>query len=360
MSSIHNKQIGLSLIELMIAITLGLILMAGVTQIFVSSKVVFSTQQGLSRIQETGRLAIDFMSRDISAAGYYGCYKPVSTPVPAPAPAPSPNMLNGTPLSLGGLHGNFEIGIRGYDSTTELPGGAAANAVNLGTAAAIPDNSILVIHSANQDGFILNGTMDYANLIANVPASAVVPPPISCVGNICEGAAAVVSDCNQARVFQIAANGLALAGTTLTVNHSLWAPASPMVNGVDGATFLADAELRPMNTIVYFLATGTNVANTSLWQRTNLNPPVELLEGVERMSITYSTTANAMYRTAAMLGANEWALVNAVRIELVVRSLDNNVLEKSQPYVYQGTTQNVVEPDRFLRQVFITTVAKRN
>jgi type IV pilus assembly protein PilW len=37
-----HKQAGLSLIELMISITLGLILMAGVVQMFVSSKSVFT------------------------------------------------------------------------------------------------------------------------------------------------------------------------------------------------------------------------------------------------------------------------------------------------------------------------------
>jgi type IV pilus assembly protein PilW len=67
------RQRGLSLIELMIAITLGLVLMTGVIQVFLSSKNVFSTQQAVSRIQETGRLAIEFISRDTRMAGYMGC-----------------------------------------------------------------------------------------------------------------------------------------------------------------------------------------------------------------------------------------------------------------------------------------------
>ncbi|ARU27615.1 hypothetical protein CBR65_09340 [Cellvibrio sp. PSBB006] len=68
-----RKQAGLSLIELMIAITLGLILMAGVIQVFLSSRVTFATQQAMSRVQETGRLAVEFMARDIRMAGYMGC-----------------------------------------------------------------------------------------------------------------------------------------------------------------------------------------------------------------------------------------------------------------------------------------------
>src|SRR5690606_4166664 len=68
-----KKQQGLSLIELMIAIALGLVLMLGVIQMFLSSREVFSTQQAMSRIQETGRLSIEFMANDIRMAGYAGC-----------------------------------------------------------------------------------------------------------------------------------------------------------------------------------------------------------------------------------------------------------------------------------------------
>ena len=76
MLTFKAEQRGLSLVELMIAIALGMVLMLGVMQMFLSSRVVFSTQQGMSRIQETGRLAIEFLSRDIRMAAYYGCYRP--------------------------------------------------------------------------------------------------------------------------------------------------------------------------------------------------------------------------------------------------------------------------------------------
>ena len=45
-------QRGFSLIELMVAMVIGLVLMTGVVQMFLSSKQVFSTQQGISRVQK--------------------------------------------------------------------------------------------------------------------------------------------------------------------------------------------------------------------------------------------------------------------------------------------------------------------
>ncbi|WP_285275951.1 PilW family protein [Halopseudomonas bauzanensis] len=67
-----KRQAGLSLIELMIGIALSLLLILGVTQIFLSSKASYSNNQALSAVQENGRFAIELLSRDIRNAGYKG------------------------------------------------------------------------------------------------------------------------------------------------------------------------------------------------------------------------------------------------------------------------------------------------
>lgn len=71
---IKIKSAGFSLVELMIGISLGLLLMTGVVQLFVTSKSGFTADQAVSRVQETGRLAIEFMSKDIRMAGFSGCF----------------------------------------------------------------------------------------------------------------------------------------------------------------------------------------------------------------------------------------------------------------------------------------------
>jgi type IV pilus assembly protein PilW len=69
----HKAQVGLSLIELMVALTISLFLTIGVIKIFSSSKVIFKTQEGISQIQENQRIAMDRIIRDVSSAGYMGC-----------------------------------------------------------------------------------------------------------------------------------------------------------------------------------------------------------------------------------------------------------------------------------------------
>ncbi|TVT35892.1 PilW family protein [Marinobacter vinifirmus] len=67
------KQSGLTLVELLIASTLGLILLLGVVQLFVSSSDSFRMAESIGRMQESGRLAQDVLGRAIRNADYWGC-----------------------------------------------------------------------------------------------------------------------------------------------------------------------------------------------------------------------------------------------------------------------------------------------
>lgn len=64
------RQQGFSLIELMVAITISLILLAGVGQIYLSSKTSYNLQDGMGRLQENARFALDIMSHSIGQGGY--------------------------------------------------------------------------------------------------------------------------------------------------------------------------------------------------------------------------------------------------------------------------------------------------
>ena len=69
-------QTGMTLIEIMIALLIGAFLLGGVLQIFINSKQTYRMQENLSRLQENGRFAMEFLARDIRMAGYWGCISP--------------------------------------------------------------------------------------------------------------------------------------------------------------------------------------------------------------------------------------------------------------------------------------------
>ena len=79
MSHIHSKDNttrprmqGFSIVEMMVAMVIALILLAGIGQIFLSSKKSFTIQNTLGRQQENGRYASDVLSQDLRRTGYWG------------------------------------------------------------------------------------------------------------------------------------------------------------------------------------------------------------------------------------------------------------------------------------------------
>ena len=65
-----NKQRGFTLVELMIASLLGLVVVGGMANLFITANRSVSLSDGISQNQETGRFAMDYMTRFIRNAGY--------------------------------------------------------------------------------------------------------------------------------------------------------------------------------------------------------------------------------------------------------------------------------------------------
>lgn len=61
---------GMTLIELMIAIVLGLLLVAVVIQIYVGTKATYNKQEDISRLQENGRVALYILGRTTRISGF--------------------------------------------------------------------------------------------------------------------------------------------------------------------------------------------------------------------------------------------------------------------------------------------------
>lgn len=70
MTNIPLKQTGFTVVELLIAGLLGIILIAGVIQLFVGSNRNYSLQNELANIQEDGRFAMIFLEEEIQKGGW--------------------------------------------------------------------------------------------------------------------------------------------------------------------------------------------------------------------------------------------------------------------------------------------------
>lgn len=325
-----KNQQGLSLVELLIAMALGLVLMGGVIHVFLSSRMVFSTQQAISRVQESGRLAMEFIAEDTRMAGYMGCLDRTI----------QPEIAITTPDAF---WENFEEPVRGYPSG-DLPVGLNLNP------APVDGSDTLVIRSAR-------GAMHYLSE-KNITNSLKIFPGTNQGITIKAGEPVVVSNCVSARIFKPATVSAGGAGSASTITHGGgWGEGnSPSEN------FDVGAEMIPVSTTIYYIA--NNPANRpALYQKIGTSPAVEIIEGVESMALTFGldTTGDDVvdsYKTTASMAAVDWPKASSVRVELLVQSNEANVLEDAQSYHFRDAMQDAPE-DRRLRQVFSSLIAVR-
>jgi len=129
---------GFSLVELMIALVLGLILISGVIGIFISSRVVYKQNENLARIQENMRYAFVVLGRDIREAGGILCSSNL----------PTANVLNNPTANWWSDWGD---GLHGYDGNQAF----SAKAFGTNTAERISGTDAVVIHNATQGGVLI-------------------------------------------------------------------------------------------------------------------------------------------------------------------------------------------------------------
>ena len=70
--STRSKQIGFTLLELMIAMVVGVFLLGGVMFTYLSMKVTTTDTIEMGELQETGRIALDILSKDVTMTGFFG------------------------------------------------------------------------------------------------------------------------------------------------------------------------------------------------------------------------------------------------------------------------------------------------
>lgn len=157
----HRRQLGMTLIEIMIALLIGAFLLGGVMQIFVSSQQTNRMQENLSRLQENGRFAMEFISKDIRRAGYWGCLRPSSPDIDIAGT--NDDVANGNSID----DGTDTLTLRG--AFVQVPAGTCGDFVNT-TAVYYTDpsstvtyrinNSVLQQNTNNQNNSLIEGIED--------------------------------------------------------------------------------------------------------------------------------------------------------------------------------------------------------
>ncbi|SHN39215.1 PilW family protein [Rhizobacter sp. OV335] len=373
------RQAGFSLVEMMVALTLGLVLTGVMTAIYLTSKGATRRVDQLSTLQQNVRLAFQFLSADARMVGYQGCFT---------------NRTSGFTNSLAvGLGTNFAIGIEGYKYG--ITGSAltlsSSNPANVSTPASWLNNTVgtsntIPVTSISSGGLTPGSDVLVIRTVAGAPirlmAAAVGSAatlsienkgaPGKCrngttdkVSGLCTGSYALIANCSSAQAFQVSS-----AATTLGVTGGL--NASNIYPQVSSEVF-------PLQTVVYYVK--SNGTTTSLYRRTfdgdqTLVPGAvdagveqELIEGVENLQVRFgldTTTEPDGVIDGTYVAANsvtDWSRVVAVRMSLLTHGPAAAEADVTLPATGKVADVTVTYPTtgtRFDRRVFSTTVAVRN
>jgi type IV pilus assembly protein PilW len=324
----RHSQAGMSLVELMISITIGLLLLAGVTALIAAQSSARKELDNAGRQIENGRYAAQLLQEDIQLAGYYGEYASAGTaPVslPDPCATDTASLLTAVPLP-----------IQGYDSPTTVPSPLNTSAC-LPNANHLPGTDILVIRRTDTT------TLPIASAVVGQVylQSGLMPPS--------PNFDFVLGNGSDTSVFKLKKkNGTTASDLRNYLVHIYFV--SPCNVPATGTTCngSSDDNGRPIPTLKRLDLTVTGGAATF--------STVPLVEGIENLQLDYGvdTTNDGSpdsYTTAPTVA--DWANVMSIRVNLLARSNDTSPGYTSNKQYSLGAAGTVGPfTDNYKRHVF--------
>jgi type IV pilus assembly protein PilW len=281
----RSKRVhGLSLVELMIALVLGLLVTGGAIGMFLSNRQAYSATESLGRVQENSRLAFELMARDIrEAAG-----NPCSSNLPVANVVTPQTWLS-----------SWNNGIIGYEN------GA------LGVSAAGTD--AIEVKSGGSSGISVTHNLVTTTFTAVSGGTAFK-----------SGDLALVCDYRQATIFVVA------SATATEIKYNTGVPTPARADGAVNCAvglgypnpcttartygFQPSTIITKLRAVRWYVANNGRGAGRSLYQAVDNAPAQEIVEGVRDMEIGYLVKGTADYVDASTVA--NWPLVDAVRITL--------------------------------------------
>lgn len=323
---VRRHEMGLSLIELMVAMVLGLLVVTAAIGIFVSNQQSYRATESLGRVQEGARMAFEVMARNVREAGGNPCNSTGSTPLINLTNNAANNWWTRWGVSpANAVLGSALIGVDGATAVGGLNSGGGANERVAGTPALITISAeqrvaVIVSHTPASQTF----TVQNANHGFQAGDLLVVcgqDGDITSLANITDGGVGTV---RLAGLFQMSNAG----GSTTVRNVSGGASPGNATANLGPANTLfnygPNAVLARVQSSVWYVGNGTDATlGNSLYQRVRTPNDVmvdqEIIQGVQAMNLTYLLPGATGYVAAAAVPAGRWGEVSAVRIELTLR-----------------------------------------
>ena len=366
----------MSLIELLIAMTIGLFLIGGVYQLFASTRHSMMFLEAESRMQEDARYAFSFIASKLRQAGDFGCQVVTNETVTSLLDNGTDNtfrpwrIIEGWEASGTGLNSTFsaELNDTVIDSNGHSHWSTNSGALlDSGTRAKRRSDVLKIWYTSTQK-----------TELTSISPGAITFPAI----DLKQGNILVINDCSLIKVVQVCAcdkddtnhcegddTRADFVSCTAKSNNDETVPAN-----LDPLPDLSDinidtAEVRLLEEAIFFVGKRSNDRNNqpSLYWRNlgkNARPgnKEEILEGVESIQVIYGQDTDgdktANYYVSAD-SVTSWDNITSIRISLLLVS-KKNILSETSSVTFNNNPITVAANDRHMRKVFTTTIALRN
>lgn len=345
MKTQQHAQRGVSLVEVLITLAIGLIISIGAIAMVISNRQAYRSTEALSRIQESTRVAFEIMSRDLRASGVNACNG-------------GRRVLNLLASPTTNWWSDWTGGIRGFDNTT------ASLAATIGTGAIqrVSGTDLVEVMHAGTSALVVrthNASAAAADLDGlTVPAHGLV---VEQSHSLAAGDLVLVCDFEDTSIFQVSG----VDTTTHAIEHDVVAGKTPgnCSSGLafrtplvcDGGTgsrkvFPPGAQLMRLEAAAWYVGyngrTGSTNSPTSLYrvgiERTgggSAQPVVEeIVEGVRDMQILYMV--GGAYVAAGSV--TDWSQVTGAEITLTIDAPDAGTSTASSGARLSRTLTHVV------------------
>jgi type IV pilus assembly protein PilW len=363
----HRRQRGVTLIELMVAVLLATLLTAGAIQVFIGSRATYAFNEGLARLQENARFALDQIANEARMAGYVGCLSNLG--------------VNNALDPPNAFRDDLEAGLQGFDAVGTLEGAAyVAGAMNPAPsvnenawAPPLPDPELADRVIPGSDVLVVRHVGAQANTLISPfsePDEVYTTQPDN---EFAQGQVLVVTDCQKATIFQVTNNPA--AGATLRhASGGGFTPGNLVSDWPTEQLYGLGSEVAPLETVAFFVGRGANGVPALFQQRlrrinattTDFAPPEELVDSIDTMQLRYGHdadedgTVDDWLTADAVDAADDWDEVVSVEVSLVARAAEEYGTDVDVGiYPLAGMTFDPFN-DRRLRRVFSTVVSLRN
>lgn len=374
-----RTQSGLSLIELMIAMLLGIVLTAGMATVFSGSKRSATLNTTFTELQESARFSMDSMVRDVRLAGFQGCTPTTesgATAVILASNAPTDD-LHGTALSTHTVNndGTWSPSIAFTGFTPPASGEIGAP---------VEGTHALSVQFGSPETYRIESMASRTAPI--VLADSVTPADIGLMAND----VAMISDCQKANIFTVSSTGTNSIQHASSVNRN----SQGLADGRLSAAFINQSDDRARTRLMRFEANIYYIGDT---QRTSSDgndvlalfrmslpyvlpttgatvPPVEMIEGVTDLRLRVGMHSEDISNDDVIFVAPEdvpstAGIIGSVEIGMLVESFANISDNADQhSYTLAGYTltpstargDTTYRTDRRMRLAFNSTVDVRN